>query len=456
MSLPPNSAGTFHHLQPSFQAHSLDALVDKAGRQASTVRVPVQSGPVSSGYSAGIDTPSYLNATSRMIDPLLFPPLCMEPSTGASQYQGIAQWNLSVPSSTLRQPSSHNQSPGDSLIPLPEQPSSTSSNPMLTPYYYEPEQSQAVHQGAGDYQHWVESYNAQMHYGYPPEHQQSPGMLQIPYTESHAPHPSVPASIVNPGAMQQPLQNQYQFAHYMTPAAQPQRDAYAQGYAQTRFVDPTQRNPQNSQQPHHTSNARQPRYMPSVAPSSMQEQATSLPAVYQQPMHHQFASMHDPGMTGVQLQYSQQSPLSAAADGHGLTAAGFTFEYPAPPAEILPSAANSSYTPSSQHSGLPSTPSSRPDTSDDRAPQQATTSNAAAAQQQRQPAPIAPRLEPPSFRAPTKTLGKKRARRNPPGDYDSGSEDDYYPTGTAVPPLKGPDGNATRLCVFFILPHDYR
>ncbi|EKM51056.1 uncharacterized protein PHACADRAFT_263020 [Phanerochaete carnosa HHB-10118-sp] len=296
---------------------------------------------------------------------------------------------------------------------------------MLTPYFYDPEQ--AAHQDAGDYQQYVENYNTQIHYAYHLGNQQPQGMLQIPYTEPHAPPPPAPASMTNPGLMQQPLPNQYQFAHYMTPAHQPQRDAYTRGYAQTSFVDPTQRSPRESRQVQRTSSAHQPGYMPPAAPSFMQGQTESVPAAY--PQH--FAPVHDAGMTNMHLHFPHQ-PLAVS---------DFTFEYAAPAVEPVTGTGSANYTPSSQHSGLPS-----PDTGDDRPQPQATSPNTTAPKRQRQPAPIAPRPESQPNLAPvrTKRPGNKRARRNPPGDDESGSEDDDDVAGT-IPPLKGPDGNAGRL-----------
>lgn len=368
-----------------------------------------------------------------MIDILSSPPPCMEHPAAASQYQGNQQWSLCAPSSTLRQSPPHHQSPAGSRVPLSEQPSSSTSSSMLTPYFYDPEQ--AAHQDTGDYQQYVDNYNAQIHYAYHPGNQQPQGMLQIPYTEPHASHPSAPASMANPSVMQQPLPNQYQFAHYMTPAHQSQRDTYARSYTQASFVDPTQRSPREPRQTQRTSSARQPEYMPPAAPSFMQGQTDSLPAAYPQ----QFVPVHDAGMTNMQLHFPHQSPLPVVSN--------FTFEYAAPASDPVTGTGSAGYTPSSQHSGLPS-----PDTGDDHPQPQATSPNSAAPQRQRQPALIAPRPELQSTHTPTqaKRPGKKRARRNPPGDDESGSEDDDDAAGATVPPLKGPDGNAGRLCVFFI------
>lgn len=380
-----------------------------------------------------------------MIDSLSFPPLCMEHPTAPGQYQGSAQWNLSVPSSAQRHPSPHDQSPNSSHVPLSEQPSSSTSNPMLTPYYYEPDQAQSVAQDTGDYQQWVENYNTEMHYPYPPEHQQAQNMLQMSYAEPHPPpQPSMPASMANTSAMQPPMQNQYRFAApYMTPAHPPQQDTYAQNYSQARFEP--QRSPQDPRQAGRTHP--QQHYLPPAVQQSIPDQA-ALHAAYQQQISPQYISMHDPGMAGMQLPYSQHpTSLPNSANSHASLGQNFTFEYGMPSAGSVPGAGGDSFTPSSQHSGLPSTPSSR-DTSDDRPPPQATTSNASAPQPPRQPL-IAPRPEPqvPQAPAPVRKPTKKRARRNV--EEESGSEDEDY--GAAVPPLKGPDWNASRLCVFYII-----
>ncbi|GJE99679.1 fungal-specific transcription factor domain-containing protein [Phanerochaete sordida] len=310
---------------------------------------------------------------------------------------------------------------------------------MLTPYYYEPDQAQSVAQDSGGYQQWVESYNTQMHYPYPSEHQQAQPMLQMPYAESHPPpQPSSMPASMNTSAMQQPMQNQYRFAApYMTPAHLPQQDSYAQDYSQARFEP--QRSPQDPRQAGRSHS--QQHYLQPVVQQSIPDQA-ALHAAYQPQISPQYASLHDPSMAGMQLPYSQQpASLPNSASSHAPLGQDFTFEYGIPSAGTVPGAGGDSFTPSSQHSGLPSTPSSR-DTSDDRPPPQATTSNASAPHPPRQPL-IAPRPEPQVSQAPApvRKPTKKRARKNV--EEESGSEDEYY--GAAVPPLKGPDGNASRL-----------
>ncbi|KIP02099.1 hypothetical protein PHLGIDRAFT_310584 [Phlebiopsis gigantea 11061_1 CR5-6] len=330
-----------------------------------------------------------------------------------------AHWAVPV-SSTLRRPSPHNPSPSGSQVSLPEHPSPSTESSMITPYYYDQADQQAP--DVGDYQQWVDSFNATHHGGYPfPAGQQPSNLAHIAYqsTAAHHQHSSVPASmLIQPSVMQAGPQNHYHFvpSPYSAEAQAPPATTYQYGFGN---------------QPAGTSPAggiAQPGYGGHTLP----ENTLSASTIASQ---HQ-ASMHNPYVATT-------SGMTAGYPTHSLVGdnAAFTFDYPTPGSSGSDPVGNPlQNTPGSEPSGLPSTPSSRPSTG-----------------HQTQPAPAANpgRIQFVNSSAPPKTSkkakGNKRVRVQAEVESDSGSEGEDGQSGTAVPPLKGPDGAAIRLYVFSVI-----
>lgn len=440
MSLGSNSAGTFYRPEDSVQGHSHDGLGPQNPGQAP---VPVQRSPLASGqqsFTAGAYKPLPLTARTRTADsPLPF----MECSKVATPYQANSHWNPNLPNA-IRHASPHTQSPSGSHVSLPEPPTPASPNTMITPYYYEAEQ--AGPQDSGDYQQWVDDYRLQMQYAaaYGAE-QTSPGIMQLPYQDpQHAPvaAPAMAAS----GALPPQMVGPYQFVQssYMAPQHPQANPPFEPGY---HFVDRSHPTARGQRPAHPTHSVRQSQH--TAAPPRQPMPNSSTSAMYQPPLHQDYSHLH-------QQQLHQQYPSVHQDNTTGMLQAHppvmepmsdlprneFTFTYAPHTTDTLITTSSSNITPSSENAGLPSTPSSRPNTSDrqPQVPPSASTSSGAASIA----SVLKPARQPPSAAQP-QAKALKRRKPNPVNDPESGSEDDDMPAGTAVPPLRGYDGNATRL-----------
>lgn len=128
-----------------------------------------------------------------------------------------------------------------------------------------------------------------------------------------------------------------------------------------------------------------------------------------------------------------------------------SFNYPHPGSEAGLTPSNPGFRPSSENTGLPSTSSSHPTASDEHEQTHAGSSTfVTATQAAPATATSAARAKPSSRHAGN---GTKRPRTGRAVALESDSEDGDGQGNTAVHRLRGPDGNASQLYVFFPLWH---
>lgn len=322
--------------------------------------------------------------------------------------------------------------------------------------FYDPDQV-AIPDESGDYQQWVQNYYAQngQFVALQPEAQPA-AMSQMTYDAPvHVQHPpaipaSIPASIPSSNGMQQPqMQNQYHFvqSQYMAPQHQRPNPMFNQVYPQGRPVDrPTAIPPRISRPMARQSNVVPTGYVAASHHQPVPQQA-AISMSYQQPQHqgqYRQPSQQDSVPSVSYYQTMPPSELVAAPDARTSPQnQEFTFQYQTGTDPRHTPASGASFTPNSDTHPLPSaSPASWTGTDE------STGQTFVAQQTTGQNGPSSP---PPSRRATLpsgKSRGKKRARIVPTADDpDSGSDDEdgQGHSSMAVPPLRGPDTNASRL-----------
>ncbi|KAF7798316.1 hypothetical protein EIP86_009537 [Pleurotus ostreatoroseus] len=324
---------------------------------------------------------------------------------------------------------------------------SPSSMLSAVPMYYDPEEVPS--QSGVDYAQWVQA-NYPEQYGYLDGSQTSPmGSLGYGQAGGQAQHqvPNVP----NPQMPTPPMQNHYQFVQSpYSAAASNQPDT---------FHDPTTSNvAARVSHPPMGYPARQQGQRQAVTSISGYAQSQNQPqfastSYIQQPAQSTYAQDAQGNYVQVQQTYFSSNQADTSSTLMAPSQGEFTFSYPNNSSETLPVSAGSttSYTPSSEHVNLSVSPRSWMGADDGLQPGVPhATPPAATAGPSRAPPPS--KQDRPN--SPKRAKNNKRVRPNPPDEVESGTDDDE--SQPAVPPLRGPEANPTRLCVIYIFSRTIR
>lgn len=341
-----------------------------------------------------------------------------------------SNWSLAPPRSSPGTDTSFQQ--------LQKSPSSMLS---AVPMYYDPEQVPS--QSGVEYAQWVQA-NYPEQYAYLDGSQSSPmGNVDYGQPSGQAQQQVTDLSnVVNSSMSTPPMQNHYQFVQSpYSAAATNQTDAFQEPVQGSSSIIP----PRISHPPTGYTSRQQGRPV-TLVPGYQHPQSQphfAPPPFTQQPMQQTYPQNPQGNYVQVPQSYFPSNPPDASST---LMASNrdFTFSFPNASAEALPISAgsNSSYTPSSEPVPLSVSPRSWMGTDDGQPPSASHATTSAA------PAGPSHTLSPTRQTrpdSPGKAKNNKRARRSAPGEVESGTDDDD--SQSAVPPLRGPDTNPTRLCV---------